>query len=210
MAGKRPRSTALGLSATAAVRVGHAVGRGDAPRARRSAAAALACGAIFMLFAATFFLVLPRMLARLYTRDPLVTGIAVRLPPIAGFFQVFDGLQVVAAGVLRGLGDTRVPMLISLLGFWCAGESAPRLWNRRRSRRTLVGLCYRTRLGCRAFAGPRAGTSPALPRASCHRCARRRRETGKLVTSSVFMDSRRAFDLRRELPACLWRAARPS
>jgi len=74
-----------------------------------------------MLFAATFFLVLPRMLARLYTRDPLVTGIAVRLLPIAGFFQVFDGLQVVAAGVLRGLGDTRVPMLISLLGFWLLG-----------------------------------------------------------------------------------------
>jgi len=111
----------LGLSATAAVRVGRAVGRGDPPGARRSAAAALACGAIFMLFAAIFFLGLPRMLARLYTRDLLVIGIAVRLLPIAGCFQVFDGLQVVAAGVLRGLGDTRVPMLISLLGFWLLG-----------------------------------------------------------------------------------------
>ncbi|MEO6969906.1 MAG: MATE family efflux transporter, partial [Chthoniobacterales bacterium] len=44
--------------------------------------------------------------------------LAARLIPVAGVFQVFDGLQVVAGGILRGAGDTRVPMLINIMGFW--------------------------------------------------------------------------------------------
>jgi MATE family multidrug resistance protein len=43
------------------------------------------------------------------------------LIPIAGYFQVFDGLQVVSAGVLRGAGDTRAPLLVNIVGFWCIG-----------------------------------------------------------------------------------------
>jgi MATE family multidrug resistance protein len=60
-------------------------------------------------------------LARLYTRDVEVIAVAIVLLRIAGVFQVFDGLQVVAAGILRGLGDTRAPMLICLLGYWLLG-----------------------------------------------------------------------------------------
>jgi MATE family multidrug resistance protein len=64
---------------------------------------------------------MPHVLARIYTTDPAVLAIAVVLLPIAGVFQVFDGLQAVGAGVLRGAGDTRVPMIISLAGFWVIG-----------------------------------------------------------------------------------------
>jgi multidrug resistance protein, MATE family len=64
---------------------------------------------------------MPEVFAGLYTTDASVLAIAVILLPIAGLFQVFDGLQVVGAGVLRGAGDTRFPMLIGLAGFWLVG-----------------------------------------------------------------------------------------
>ena len=50
-----------------------------------------------------------------------MVALAAILLPLAGFFQVFDGLQVVALGILRGAGDTRVPMLVNVLGFWMLG-----------------------------------------------------------------------------------------
>ncbi|TKW76934.1 MAG: hypothetical protein DI543_18340, partial [Bradyrhizobium icense] len=62
----------------------------------------------------------PRALAALYTTDAAVLAVAAALIPLAGVFQVFDGLQVVSLGVLRGVGDTRAPMLINLFGFWIA------------------------------------------------------------------------------------------
>jgi len=111
----------LGVSAAAAVRVGRSVGRQDQDGVRRSASAALLCGAGFMTCTAALFLLLPRQLASAYTPDPEVRVLAASLIPIAGVFQVFDGLQIVSAGVLRGLGDTRGPMLINLLGFWLIG-----------------------------------------------------------------------------------------
>ena len=56
--------------------------------------------------------------AALYTTQAAVLVLAARLIPIAGVFQVFDGLQVVAGGILRGAGDTRVPMVINVVAFW--------------------------------------------------------------------------------------------
>jgi MATE family multidrug resistance protein len=111
----------LGVGAAAAVRVGHAVGAGDARGARRAAAAALACGVGFMAASALVLLAAPRALAGLYTSDAAVLALAASLIPIAGVFQVFDGLQVVSLGVLRGAGDTRVPMLVNAVGFWLLG-----------------------------------------------------------------------------------------
>ena len=111
----------LGISAATAVLVGNAVGRGDEVAARRSARTSLICGAVFMCLTALVFLILPGLLARLYTTDVEVVAIAASLIPIAGVFQVFDGLQAVGAGVLRGLGDTRAPMVINILGFWLFG-----------------------------------------------------------------------------------------
>jgi len=61
------------------------------------------------------------LLARVYTADAGVLAVAVALLPIAGIFQVADGLQAVAAGVLRGAGDTRSPFIFNALGFWVLG-----------------------------------------------------------------------------------------
>ena len=111
----------LGVASAAAVIVGHAVGRGDAGGVRRSTVAALAVGAGFMALMAVLLIGAPGLLSRAYTSDPGVLALAVLLMPIAGVFQVFDGLQVVSIGLLRGLGDTRVPMLVNIVGFWCIG-----------------------------------------------------------------------------------------
>jgi multidrug resistance protein, MATE family len=111
----------LGVGDAASVLVGQAVGRGDVPGTRAAARAALACGVVFMTLTGAVFLTLPGLLAGLYTRDLDVIAVAVVLIRIAGVFQVLDGLQVVAAGILRGLGDTRAPMLICLLGYWLLG-----------------------------------------------------------------------------------------
>jgi MATE family multidrug resistance protein len=111
----------LGVGAAAAVRVGHAAGAGDAEAARESARAALLVGTGFMACAAIVFLVAPAAIASVYTREVPVAALAAALIPIAGVFQVFDGIQAVCAGVLRGLGDTRAPFLINVAGFWLAG-----------------------------------------------------------------------------------------
>jgi MATE family multidrug resistance protein len=111
----------LGVASAAAVIVGHAVGRGDAGGVRRSTVAALAVGACFMAAMAVLLIGAPELLSRAYTNDPSVLALAVLLMPIAGVFQVFDGLQVVSIGLLRGLGDTRVPVIVNVVGFWCIG-----------------------------------------------------------------------------------------
>ena len=74
-----------------------------------------------MLCTAALFILTPEPLAALYTRDGMVLALAALLLPLAGLFQVFDGLQVVAIGLLRGLGDTRMPMIVNVIGFWCIG-----------------------------------------------------------------------------------------
>lgn len=111
----------LGVSAAAAVRVGQAVGRDLPAEARAAARAALLVGATFMSFTALAFLTAPGLLARVYTDELPVLGLATTLIPIAGVFQVFDGLQVVSGGILRGVGDTRSPLVMNILGFWLVG-----------------------------------------------------------------------------------------
>ncbi|HXV86892.1 MAG TPA: MATE family efflux transporter [Gemmatimonadales bacterium] len=108
----------MGVSAAAAVLVGHAVGRGDPPEARRAAAAALCCGVGFMAVSGALMLTAPGFLARVYTSQAPVAALAAALIPIAGVFQVFDGTQVVSIGILRGVADTRTPMLVNILGYW--------------------------------------------------------------------------------------------
>ncbi len=114
----------FGVSAAAAVLVGQAVGRGDDEGARRAATSALAFGVGFMVLSAIAFLAMPELLARAYSDDAEVVTLAAALLPIAGLFQVFDGTQSVAAGVLRGIGDTRAPMTINVVGFWLLGLPA--------------------------------------------------------------------------------------
>ena len=111
----------LGVSAAAAVSVGHALGAGDPARARRAGWLALALGTGFMLMAAVAFWVAPKPLISLYTRDPRVLAVGPSLLWIAAAFQIFDGIQTVCTGALRGLGETRVPMFASLVGYWVLG-----------------------------------------------------------------------------------------
>ncbi len=111
----------FGLASAAAARVGHGVGRGDMPAARRSARVALAFGALVMLVGAAVFAGVPRLLASLYTEDAAVIGAAAVLLPVAAVFQLFDGVQVVASGILRGLADTRWPAAVAFLGYWVIG-----------------------------------------------------------------------------------------
>lgn len=111
----------LGIAQAAAVLVGHSVGRHDPAGARRAGGAGLVLGAGFMTITAVLFLLAPGLLAGFYTADPAVYALATVLIPIAGVFQVFDGIQVVASGVLRGIGDTRAPLVVNILGFWLLG-----------------------------------------------------------------------------------------
>ncbi len=111
----------VGVAQATSVLVGQAVGRGDPEGARRATGSGLVVGVGFMALTALLFLTVPETLARLFSDDDAVVETAVLLLPIAGVFQVFDGLQVVAAGALRGVGDTRVPMLVNLVGFWGIG-----------------------------------------------------------------------------------------
>lgn len=111
----------LGVSAAAAVSVGHAIGAGDRPRARRAGWLAMGLGTAFMLSAAVVFLVAPRPLIELYTHDPQVLAVGPSLLWLAAAFQIFDGIQTVSTGALRGLGETRVPMFVNLVGYWVLG-----------------------------------------------------------------------------------------
>ena len=83
--------------------------------------AGLLIGASFMSLTAALFIFAPRALASAYTFDFDVIALASLLIPVAGFFQIFDGLQVVSAGALRGACDTRAPLIVNIVGFWCIG-----------------------------------------------------------------------------------------
>ena len=111
----------LGLCSAAAVRVGHAVGARDSPRAVRAGWAAIAVGSAAMLAVGLTMSLAPGPLLRPFTRDPRVIELGSVLLMIAAAFQLFDAIQTVATGALRGLGDTVAPMVINLIGHWLLG-----------------------------------------------------------------------------------------
>jgi MATE family multidrug resistance protein len=111
----------LGISSAAAVRVGQAVGRKDPPGIAVSGWTALLLGAGFMSAAGLALAIVPRWIARLYTPEVAVIGASAALLRIAALFEIFDGLQVVAGGALRGLGDTRTPAIAHFVGYWIIG-----------------------------------------------------------------------------------------
>ena len=110
-----------GLASAAAVRVGHAVGRQDAHGVSSAGWTAIALGVGFMSAAALVFLLMPGPLIRAFTEDGGVVRTGVALLFVAAVFQLFDGLQGVTTGVLRGLGDTHTAMLWNLAGHWFIG-----------------------------------------------------------------------------------------
>jgi MATE family multidrug resistance protein len=111
----------LGIGSAAAVRVGQAVGANDVRAAARAGWTALLFGACFMSCAGLALLLFSRPIARIYTPEVGVVHMGAALLIVAAVFQLFDGLQVVATGALRGAGNTRVPMLANLIGYWIIG-----------------------------------------------------------------------------------------
>jgi MATE family multidrug resistance protein len=111
----------LGTASAAAVAVGQALGRQEPGRARRNGFIAISLGSAFMLCSAITFLLIPRQIFSVYTKDASVIAIGVGLLAWAALFQLFDGIQTVATGALRGFGNTRVPMLVNLVGYWFFG-----------------------------------------------------------------------------------------
>jgi len=129
---------ALGVSGATAVCVGHAVGAGTSPR--RAGVMGIGLGMCIMIAGAVVFAAAPRLLVSAFTTDARVIAIGSDLVRIAALFQLFDGVQVVAAGALRGAGDVRFPFVANVIAHWFVGfpiaivlgfvlhRGAPGLW----------------------------------------------------------------------------------
>lgn len=108
----------LALSSAITVRVGHALGSGNGEAARFSGALGILSCAAFMSISAAFLLIFRDAVVSMYTDDPSVTAIAISMLLMAAIFQVADGVQIGAAGALRGFKDTRLPMIINIIAYW--------------------------------------------------------------------------------------------
>jgi len=111
----------FGIAEATTVRVGHALGRGDRAGIRRAAFAGMTLVVGAQAVSATIMLTANHAIAGLYTADAAVAALAASLLLYAALFQFPDGVQVLSAGALRGLKDTRVPMLLAMLAYWCIG-----------------------------------------------------------------------------------------
>jgi MATE family multidrug resistance protein len=111
----------LGLGSAGAVRVGHAIGAREPARAAAAGWTAIALGAGFMVAMGAVFYLAPAYLIGLFTQDARVLALGSSLLLIAAVFQLFDGIQGVVTGTLRGLGETRAPMVANLAGHWLVG-----------------------------------------------------------------------------------------
>ena len=118
----------LGLSTGATVRVGNALGRANRTDVARAGWAGLACGVGVACVSAAAFLLFPELLIGLFLRSnpdaATVMAAAVPLLAMAAAFQLVDAAQVMGAGILRGLKDTRMPMVIAVVSYWLLGVPA--------------------------------------------------------------------------------------
>ncbi len=106
-----------GISGAATTRVGNLLGEGDVPQARIAAKTSIGLGAVVMTLAGIMILTLGEKLPAIFTSDVAVLASAVALLPMAAGFQIFDGIQAVSAGVLRGAGKTVPAAAIGIIGF---------------------------------------------------------------------------------------------
>lgn len=112
---------ATGIASAATIKTGNNLGKSNFTDLRRSAVASYHVIILFMSLTALLFIVANNLLPYIYTEDKAVIAIAAQLLIIAGFFQLFDGTQVVGLGVLRGIGDVNVPTLITFVAYWVVG-----------------------------------------------------------------------------------------
>ena len=116
----------LGISYATTIRVGQRLGQGDRAGARGSGYVGMGIGVGFMGLMALLLWLMPERVVSIYLNlgdreNQAVIQIAIQLLGIAAIFQVFDGLQVIAAGALRGLKDTRIPMILGTMAYWGLG-----------------------------------------------------------------------------------------
>ena len=111
----------LAMSMAVTVRVGNAMGRQDYAAVRRAGLAGFLLTLLTQGVSSTLMLTIPGAIVRLYTDDPAVINGGMALLALAAIFQLSDGFQVTGAGALRGLKDTRVPMLITAISYWVIG-----------------------------------------------------------------------------------------
>lgn len=111
----------LGMGSAGAVRVGHAVGAREPARVAASGWTAIVLGTGFMVASGLAFVLMPRQLIHLFSDDPDVLRVGTSLLLLGAVFQLFDGIQGVTTGTLRGLGDTRTPMITNLAAHWLLG-----------------------------------------------------------------------------------------
>jgi MATE family multidrug resistance protein len=169
----------LGLGQAATVRVAYQLGLGLPVAARRAAFAAVMLGAGFMCTMSLVLLLLPRTIAGAYVdvadpKNAALLAIAVQLFAIAALFQIFDGVQVIAVGALRGYRDTAAPMLIAAVGYWAVGFAGSwlfafplgfgpiGLWFGLALGLAVVATSLTMRLRFRSRAQMRAGEAPLL------------------------------------------------
>lgn len=111
----------LALASATTVQVGHMLGAQRHADARVAGFAGITMCAVFMAISSLVLLVFRDQIIRIYTDDPVVTGIALSLLLVAAIFQIADGIQISAAAALRAFKDTRVPMAINVFAFWVVG-----------------------------------------------------------------------------------------
>jgi MATE family multidrug resistance protein len=111
----------LGIAGATAVSVGHAIGRGDPQAAQRVGWLGIASATLFMTCTALAFVLMPHAILRFYTDNLAVDVAGVPLLILAAFFQLFDGVQTVTTGALRGMGNTHSSMLANFISYWVLG-----------------------------------------------------------------------------------------
>lgn len=112
---------ASGIASAATIKTGNNFGKKNFSDLRNSAIASYHVILLFMTITALLFIAANNFLPYIYTKDTAVIGIAAQLLIIAGFFQLFDGTQVVGLGVLRGIGDVNIPTIITFIAYWVIG-----------------------------------------------------------------------------------------
>lgn len=123
----------LGIAMATAVRVGAAVGQGATDEVRRFGRLGIGICIVWMMGIASLYWFMPRTVIGLYfdvnkPQNAEIVRLAISFLSIAALFQVFDGIQVSTAGALRGLKDTRIPMVISLISYWVVGMGSGTLF----------------------------------------------------------------------------------
>ena len=116
----------LGLSQAISVRIGQARGAFEADRYLPIVFGAWGITVLIMGIFAVVFMLAGATIAAWFVANAAVTSLAAKLLLIAGFFQIFDGIQITSSGALRGFEDTRTPMFIGILSYWIVA-SPPRI-----------------------------------------------------------------------------------